>query len=370
MLSLIRVNTKSALSLKLALSSILLIACATRSAAQGGQYGQAAGAALDQGGPAYGQAAGAALDQGGPAYGAPPNPGPPGGGAVVPPQINQPGLPFSSVSPSNPPGMPGPFNHDCIDLTTAVLSHFEMNLQDAVLVNASVDKLHVTVNNLDMKNGTLAGLTIAVKGGQFSDVAFDELNITTQGNMNFDRNQMLSDRVLAFQSPVQAQVVAVVSQDSLNRFLNAPATLQRLSGQAQEKVKFLASMLGSNANIGITLSDATVALEKSNHVNIGFKAKLGMGSLGVPLPLAIDTKLGLNQDGWISLSDTHLVSNGEEVSPLLSNMIMKKFDEMSSWGKKNDDIHFSFSKLKVVPGKQFVVEGTAEIARLRFGHTP
>ncbi|HEY9775248.1 MAG TPA: hypothetical protein V6C81_15895 [Planktothrix sp.] len=314
--------------------------------------------------PAYGQPAGSLLDQSAPAYGQslPPSVldqtqqqlNPQSQGA---PALQQP--PISQTQPASPP------QPSSIDLTSAVLSHFEMDLDGAQFQNAAVDKLHVLVNNLDMKNGTLSGLGITVKGGQFQDMAFDQLNITTQGTMNFDRNQLVNDRALVFQEPVPAQVMAVVSQESLNRFLNSPGTLDRLSVTAAQKVHFLAGLLGSNANIGVSLSDAEVALEKGNRVNVGVKAKLGMGGVGVPLPLSIDTKLGLN-NGWIALSDTHLESNGQEISPLLSEMIVKKFNELTEF-QKNGDITFSFSELKVVPNKQFVVKGTAQIARLHFG---
>jgi len=87
----------------------------------------------------------------------------------------------------------------------------------------------------------------------------------------------------------------------------------------------------------------------------------------VPLPLAVDTKLALNEDGWIALADTHLISNGQEISPLLSQMLVKRFNEMTMW-QKSDDIHFRFRELKVVANKQFTVKGTAIVNRLRFGH--
>jgi hypothetical protein len=48
-------------------------------------------------------------------------------------------------------------------------------------------------------------------------------------------------------------------------------------------------------------------------------------------------------------------------------MLVKHVNEMADWAKLSDDIKFSFSELKVIPNKQFMVRGTAQINRLRFG---
>ena len=197
-----------------------------------------------------------------------------------------------------PQNVPGPMTQQpCpIDLTTATVGKLDLELDNAQFLESAVDKLHLIVNDLDMKNGTLSGLDIAVKGGMFRDMAFDQLSIVTQGRF-FQSRRVAKQQDLQFAAPVEAQVIPVVSQDSLNRFLNAPETLQRLSVVGAQKMKFLANMLGSNANIGLTLSQAAVQLEKGSRVNVAVQAKVGMGGMGVPLPLAVDTKLALNEDG-------------------------------------------------------------------------
>ncbi len=257
-----------------------------------------------------------------------------------------------------------------MDLSSAVFGKLVIDMENAQFMSAVVGAMHLGILGLDMKNSTLKGLEIAVRSGQFKDVAFDQLNISAQGDMTFDRNELMQNRTIHFSPPAQAQVTAVVSQDSLNRFLNNPNTLERLSTSASQKIHMLASMLGSNANVGVSLSGANVQLEKGNHVNVGVTAKIGMGSLGMPLPLNLETKLGLNDQGWISLADTRLISNGQEISPMLSNSLVKHFNEMTDWGTRNDDLKFSFTELKVVPNKQFMVKGTAQVSRLRFGICP
>ncbi len=125
-----------------------------------------------------------------------------------------------------------------IDVSTLKLSKLEVDLENAQFMTASVDKLHFVANDLDVQNGSLSGLNIFVKSGQFKDVAFDQLSLATQGDLHFDRDQFLANKTLQFTSPANALVSAIVSQDALTRFLNSPTTLQRLSATVANKVKF------------------------------------------------------------------------------------------------------------------------------------
>jgi hypothetical protein len=253
-----------------------------------------------------------------------------------------------------------------VDINTGHFGALEINLTDAQFLDTSVDKLHLLANNMDLNKGVLQSLKIDIAGGHFADFVFDQLSLATQGNLNFDPGVLLNHRMLQFTEPAQAEVTAVVSQASLNQFLNAPHTLEKLSVTATKQATAIASLFGANANnIGLHLEGADVTLGKSNHLLINAKTSLGMGAVGVPIPLQLDAKLGLT-DGWVTVSDTHLESNGQEISPALSQMLVKKINGLASWGHKSDDIQFSFTDLKVVANKQFIVHGTAQIRRLRF----
>jgi hypothetical protein len=59
------------------------------------------------------------------------------------------------------------------------------------------------------------------------------------------------------------------------------------------------------------------------------------------------------------------MTNGQEISPQLSEMLVAKINSLASWGHKSDDIQFDFTDIKVIPGKQFTVKGSAMIKRLR-----
>jgi len=253
------------------------------------------------------------------------------------------------------------------DIHSGRFGKLEIDIDDAQFSHAAVDNMHILARDLNLQAGTVKLLQISVKGGHFKDLTFDQLTLETQGNLTFDKSQFLEHKVLQFSTPVEAQVQATVTQDSLNKFLSSPQTLERLSVTANKKVSSIASMFGANAsNFGVSLKSASVSLLKSNRVKIETSASLGLGSIGVPLPLILDTKLGL-EDGWIHVSDTHLIANGEEISPFLSQMLVKKINGMTEWPSKSDDIKFKFSDLKVSAGKQFVLKGTAILNRLRFG---
>jgi hypothetical protein len=88
--------------------------------------------------------------------------------------------------------------------------------------------------------------------------------------------------------------------------------------------------------------------------------------LTIPLKAEVESKLFL-QDGWVQVGETKLMTSGQEISPQLSEMLVKKINNLSNLGHRSDDIHFAFTDIKVQAGKQLVVTGTAQINRLRFG---
>lgn len=287
-------------------------------------------------------------------------------GAVEQTQVmptTPPSAPVAPVAIPQAPSSPLSF----LDISNGGFGKVDLQIDDAHLQNSSIDKLHIIATNLDMRAGTLKGLSIAVNGGHFPMFVFDQLNLNSAADMAFDPAAMKNDKVLQFKTPIEAEVSAVISQQNLNAFLGAPQTLEKLSVTANKKVGMIASLLGANAsNFGITLSNANVTLQKQNRISITTDANIGMGTTSMPMPLELNAKLGL-ENGWIAVSDTHLNTNGSEISPTLSEMLVKRVNGLASWGSKSDDIQFSFTDLKVVPGKQFSLKGTAKISRLRFG---
>lgn len=253
-----------------------------------------------------------------------------------------------------------------IDINSGRFGKLEIDLTDAQFLDAAVDKMHLTAQNLDLNSGTLQSLAIDIKGGHFQDFTFDNLVLETSGTLNFDVGILLNQKALQFRTPATAQVSAVISEEGLNRFLKSPRTLDRLSVNSGKKLGFLKNLLGNNANIGLTVTDGNIKLDRGNRVTISMATKLAAGGVGVPIPVELNTRLGL-KDGWVELSDTHLLTSGQEISPELSNMIVKKVNGLANWGQSTDDIVFKFTKLKVVPGNKFILEGTADVNRLRFG---
>ncbi|MBX9772018.1 MAG: hypothetical protein K2X29_11635 [Candidatus Obscuribacterales bacterium] len=255
-----------------------------------------------------------------------------------------------------------------IDINSGRFGKLEIDLTEAQFLDAAVDKMHLAAQNLDLNSGTLQSLAVDIKGGHFQDFTFDNLVLETAGTLNFDVGVLLNQKILQFRTPATAQVSAVISEEGLNRFLKSPRTLDRLSVNSGKKLGFLKNLLGNNANIGLTVTDGNIKLDRGNRVTITMDTKLAAGGIGVPIPVQLNTRLGL-KDGWVELTDTHLLTSGQEISPELSKIIVKKVNGLANWGQSTNDIIFKFTKLKVVPGNKFVLEGTADVNRLRFGRS-
>ncbi len=256
-----------------------------------------------------------------------------------------------------------------VDINSGRFGKLEIDLLDGQFMNGACDNLHLTARNMDFAAGELKSLDIEVKGANIDDFLVDKLSLTTQGALKFDSGLLLNQKTLQFTSPATAQVTATISQDSLNRYLKAPSTLDRLSYTATKKGGMLANLLGSvGGNFGLTITGANIVLGRNNKVSMTAEGKAGIGQLALPIAAQLESQL-LIQDGWVQLSDTKLMTAGQEISPQLSELLVKKINGLSNLGTKSDDIHFSFTDLKVSPGKQLVATGTAQVNRLRFGRT-
>lgn len=256
-----------------------------------------------------------------------------------------------------------------IDLSSAKFGGLDISLQNAEFREAAVDHADFHVEGADFGQGRLSALNIRFGRGRFEEFRFDQFMLSTAGDLNFDPQQLFDKRVLQFKSPAKAAVTAMVSQDSLNQFLGSQKVLDHLSISANKRLGVLASMLGAGpATLVLSIKNAQVTLAKNNKVIIAFNANLGMIGVSVPLAFEIDATLGV-KDGWVDIADTHLITNGQEISPKLSEMLVHKIHSLVDWERNNDDIQFQFAEVKVTPGKQFVVKGSALINRLHLSKT-
>jgi hypothetical protein len=254
-----------------------------------------------------------------------------------------------------------------VDINSGRFGKLDIDLQDGQFLSGAADNLHLVARNMDLNVGELKSLDIEVKGAHLQDFIVDKLTLNTQGALNFDTGMLLNQKMLQFSSPATAQVTAIISQDSLNKFLKAPTTLDRLSYNVTKKGGMLASLLGSaGGNFGLSITNANIVLGRANKVNLSADGKVGMAQLAVPVSAQLESQLSLI-DGWVQLGDTRLMTAGQEISPQLSEILVKKINGLSNLGTRSDDIHFSFTDLKVVPGRQLIVSGTAQVNRLRFG---
>ncbi len=271
-------------------------------------------------------------------------------------------------SPSQPVVVP-PISF--VDVNSGRFGKLEIDLEDGLFLNTAVAKLRILARNLDVQDGTLKSLSIAVQGGHMHDFIFDKLQMDTTSDLKFDSGILLNHRTLQFEQPAEANVSAVVSQASLNEFLSSPKTLERLSTSANKKASALAglaNMVGIKVNqIGLNIESASIKLERHNQFKMDFASKVGLGDLGLPIRGQIEGKLIL-QDGSLSIADAHVSTGGQEIPQELSNFLLKKINLIPALSQKSEDIRFNFTDLKVVAGKQIQLRGTASVNRLRFGN--
>ncbi|HEY9784480.1 MAG TPA: LmeA family phospholipid-binding protein [Candidatus Obscuribacterales bacterium] len=253
-----------------------------------------------------------------------------------------------------------------VDINSGRFGKLEMDIEDGHFMDGSVDKMHILARDLDLAEGLLKSLNVDVTGGHFQDFTFDQLTLNTEGDLHFDSGILFNHRMFKFTTPAQAQVTAVISQNSLNKFINSPRTLDRLSARMTRPGGMLANLLGAApGNVGFNLTGGDIKLGKSNSLMLNLDTRVGIGQVGVPIPVAVNTKLEL-KDGWPLMTDTKVLTAGQQLPPELSRVLVDKVNSLANWGTRSEDIHFSFTDLKVVPGNRCILRGTAEVNQLRF----
>jgi Protein of unknown function (DUF2993). len=253
-----------------------------------------------------------------------------------------------------------------VDVNTGRFGKLELDIEDGQFGDGACDNLHLVARKLDLREGVLQSLDIGITNCHVQDFIIDKLTLVTNGSMRFDTGVLFNQKMFQFSEPVSATVSAEISQESLNKFLNAPSTLDRLSLTAKSKATNLVAGLLGGKSFGVSLSDAKLLLGKGNSVNLTMASKIGVGEIAMAIPLEMNSKLSL-ENGWVQLQDTQLKTAGQEISPQMSKMIVNKVNSLAKWGTKSDDIHFRFTEMKMKAGKGFTLRGTADVNRLRFG---
>ncbi len=253
-----------------------------------------------------------------------------------------------------------------VDINSGSFGKLEIDLQEASFQASRVENLHLVARNMDIKSGTLDSLTVTVEGGHLRDFIFDRLALDTKSPLNFETGSFLNKRMLEFLKPAQAQVSVVISQQSLNSFLQAQATRERLSCATTRRIPLLSTLCRQDIRAGLQVTGASLALSEDSHMQLALDCRLGIGLASLTLPVSLQTRLGL-ENGWVHLSETRLITAGQEIAPDLSATIVERVNNLTNWGQGSSDIQFQFTDLKVIPGEQLQLTGTASVSRLRFG---
>ncbi len=254
-----------------------------------------------------------------------------------------------------------------VDVTSGQFGKLEINLEQARFQDTAVENLHLVASNFDITQGKLSSLDIGIIGGHVQDFIFDKLNLSSNNEMYFDSNDFLTQKTLTFTTPVQANVYAEISQKSLNSFLNAPNTLNRLSATANGKVAMIANMFGVNSNnLGFSVMGLEANLASHNQLKLNLDTRLGLGQNTAVVPVEASAVISL-ANGWITLNDTHLITAGQELPAPIANMLVSKINNLAKFNDNSRDISFQFTRLTVQPNRKFLLSGQATINKLRFG---
>lgn len=276
---------------------------------------------------------------------------------------------FSNVRDSSQPVVVPPISF--VDVNSGRFGKLEIELEDAQFLDTAVEKLHLLAHDLDVQAGTLKSLDVDIKGGHVRDFIFDKLTMETAGDLKFDSGILLNHRLLQFEQPAQANVSVVISQASLNKYLNSPRTLERFSTSASRRagaVVGLASLVGIKINqIGLNIQSADVKLARHNQFKLDILSKLGVGELALDIDGQVQGELTL-EDGALTISNPKLVTAGQNIPPEISNILLKKINLIPALSQQSEDIRFHFTELKVIAGKQIQLRGIAYVSRLRFGN--
>lgn len=178
-----------------------------------------------------------------------------------------------------------------LDVNTGRFGKLEMDIEDGQFGDGACDNLHLVARKLDLREGVLQSLDISVTNCHIQDFIIDKLTLVTSGSMRFDTGVLFNQKMFQFSEPVSANVTADISQESLNKFLNAPSTLDRLSLTAKSKATNLVAGLLGGKSFGVSLSDAKLLLGKGNSVNLTMASKIGVGEMAMAIPLEMNSRL-------------------------------------------------------------------------------
>lgn len=258
-----------------------------------------------------------------------------------------------------------------VDVNNGRFGKLEIDLEEGQFLDTAVEKLHLLARNLDIQSGTLKSLSVQIKGGRVRDFLFDKLDMSTPEDLKFDPGIMVNHRILQFTTPAQANVAVTISQESLNKFLSAPNTLERFSTSATKRagaLVSLANMVGIKMNqIGLSVHSANLKLQRHNRFSLALDSKLGVGNLGLDINGVINGDLTL-QNGVLAINNPQLITNGHEIPPEIAQILLKRINLIPALSQQSEDIRFNFNELKVSAGKRIELRGIAYVSRLRFGN--
>lgn len=241
-----------------------------------------------------------------------------------------------------------------IDLPASTAESIRLDIKQGRFASQSVGRLVLDAQGIDFKKGSLNSLGAEVSDGNFDNVLVDSLKMNTQA-FSFDTLELLNHRRFVLDHPVNASVALKISEESFNRIVASPKTLEKLEKAVAKKT--------GNISL-IQFSNPSIKFMDRNRVKFSVNSSLANA---VGAPMEFTGKLGVEK-GKLSFNGLKMTSNGVQLPVDVSDIVQKKLNELidlEKLGKSNFVIRAQ--DLSLNKG-MMEVRGMASLNRLEFGN--
>lgn len=246
-------------------------------------------------------------------------------------------------------------------IDTASMDSFNIQLDNARFKKSQVFKLNIIARGLNFAEGKVDYLTIMCLGFQDKNIILDKLTLTLN-NVNFDPENLFSKQQFLLSSPVDAKASVILTETSINSFLNSPKTLENLSQISKVKIKKFGLELNSGL---ISFIEPHAKILPNDTLQIDMLASLGNM---INFPVRFSTRLAIANNNLI-LASPLLNTSGMDLPPEVAQILNAKLNQLIAreQDKIKDDAEISVTSIETIPGTHIALSGKALIKKLKFG---
>lgn len=245
-----------------------------------------------------------------------------------------------------------------IDIPESRAKSVTLDIEEGQFADYAVKRMTLKARDIDFRNGSLSGMNADVQNGNFENVRFGHLQIST-GPFYFNTFELLNKQRFVLDQAVTANVKLDISEADLNYFISHPNTIAKIEQAIAKKMGGLRLFSFANPSID---------LQSNNRIKLMVTGMLGQNGQGLTVPMEMYGQLVLEK-GNLKIKGLKLSSENQEI-PLPVN-VADPFED-----KLNEMINFKKlgSKYFVINGTGLnmtrdglQVTGTAALTRLQFG---